>query len=213
MDEKLIASAAEAAVNDLQLDCRVASIYRRKDKDAWCVKFSGSYREFCDEFRSRFGEENSAEVVREKIKRHLLKSPKPTGRRRGVSNRSAMSGPESSLLDIPLQIAGGALEQTTRLAGELINGTVKAAETAIKTVADAALVAGQAVIESPQLQTGIIITASDSPRNSTSKTRPSAKKRATKKATKKATKSVSKKATKASKKTARKTSRKRAGKK
>ncbi|HEV7858974.1 MAG TPA: hypothetical protein VGO91_10190 [Pyrinomonadaceae bacterium] len=202
MDEKLIAAAAEAAVNDLQLDCQVASIYRRKDKDAWCVKFSGSYREFCDEFRSRFGEENSAEVVREKIKRHLLKSPKPTGRRRGVSNRSPMIGPESSLLDLPLQIAGDALEQTARLAGEIINGTVNAAETAIKTVADAAIAAGQTVIESPQLQTtGIIITARDRPRSSPAKTRQPAKKRATKKATK------------ASKKTARKTSRKKAVKK
>jgi hypothetical protein len=213
MDEKLIASAAEAAVNDLQLDCQVASIYRRKDKDAWCVKFSGSYREFCDEFRSRFGEENSAEVVREKIKRHLLKSPKPTGRRKGVSNRSAMSGPESSLLNIPLQIAGGALEQTTRLAGELINGTVKAAETAIKTVADAAIASGQAVIESPKLQTDIIITASDSPRSSTAKSRPAATKKASKRVTKRATKSAGKKANRASKKTARKTSRKKARKK
>jgi hypothetical protein len=209
MDEKLITSAAEAAVNDLQLDCQVASIYRRKDKDAWCVKFSGSYREFCDEFRSRFGEENSAEVVREKIKRHLLKSPKPTGRRKGVAHRSAITGPESSLLDIPLQIAGEALQQTTRLAGELINGTVNAAETAIKTVADAAIAAGQTIIESPQLQTGIIITASDSPRTSTAKSR----QRETKRATKKATKSAGRKAAKASKKAARKTSRKKAGKK
>jgi alkanesulfonate monooxygenase SsuD/methylene tetrahydromethanopterin reductase-like flavin-dependent oxidoreductase (luciferase family) len=212
MDEKLIASAAEAAVNDLQLDCQVASIYRRKDD--WCVKFSGSYREFCDEFRSRFGEENSAEVVREKIKRHLLKSPKPTGRRKGVSNRSAMTGPESSLLDIPLQIAGGAPEQATRIAGEIINGTVNAAETAIKTVSDAAIAASQAAPDPPQLQTGIIISASDSPRSSIAKIPPAATKRAankaTKRATKRATKGAGKKAAKASKKTARKTSRKKA---
>jgi hypothetical protein len=204
MDEKLIASAAEAAVNDLQLDCQVTSIYRRKD--AWCVKFSGSYREYCDEFRSRFGEENSVLVVREKIKRHLFKSPKPTGRRKGVSNRSAITGPESSLLDLPLQIAGGALEQTTRIAGEIINETVNAAETAIKTVSDAVIAASQAVVvEPPQLQTGILITASDGPHSPTAKTRPAAKKRATR--------SAGKKAAKASKKASRKTSRKKVGKK
>jgi hypothetical protein len=193
MDEKMITSAAEAAVNDLQLDCQVASVYRRKD--AWCIKFSGSYREFCDQFRSRYGEENSAEVVREKVKRHLLKSPKPTGRRRGFASRSLNAGPGNSLLNLPRQFAGGAIEQATRLAGEIFDGTVNAAETALKTVEDAASTAAQAASE--------VL-------SSKKQARPSAKKKKTRKS---ATKSAAKRTRKSNKKTARKTSRKRAAKK
>jgi hypothetical protein len=204
MDEKLIAVAASAAVKDLQLDCEVASVYQRKD--SWCVKFSGSYGEFCDAFRSRYGDENSAQVVREKIKRYLLKSPKPTGRRKGFSKRSSFAGPENSLLDIPLQIAEGALEQTARLAGELIGGTINAAETAIKTAADAAITAAQAISEPPQLQTGIIIAANDNAPPSINEIHPATTKRATKRATKKARKASKK----VSKKAARKTSKKKA---
>jgi hypothetical protein len=205
MDEKLINVAASAAVKDLQLDCEVTSVYQRKD--SWCVKFSGSYGEFCDAFRSRYGEENSAQVVREKIKRYLLKSPKPTGRRKGFSKRSSFAGPENSLLDIPLQIAEGALEQTARLAGELIGGTINAAETAIKTAADAAINTAQVISEPPELETGIIIAANDNAPPSINEIHPVTAKRATRRATKRATKKASKKA---SKKAARKTSRKKA---
>ncbi|MEA2175557.1 MAG: hypothetical protein QOD00_3149 [Blastocatellia bacterium] len=201
MDEKLIAVAASAVVKDLQLDCEVASVYQRKD--SWCVKFSGSYGEFCDAFRSRYGDENSAQVVREKIKRYLLKSPKPTGRRKGFSKRSSFAGPENSLLDIPLQIAEGALEQTARLAGELIGETINAAETAIKTAADAALTTAQVISEPTELQTGIIIAANDNAPPSITEIHPATTKRATKRATRSATK-------KASKKAARKTSKKKA---
>jgi hypothetical protein len=206
MDEKLIAVAASAAVKDLQLDCEVASVYQRKD--SWCVKFSGSYGEFCDAFRSHYGEENSAQVVREKIKRYLLKSPKPTGRRKGFSKRSSFAGPENSLLDIPLQIAEGALEQTARLAGEVIGVTINAAETAIKTAADAAITTAQAIGEPTQLQTGISIVATDDAPPLINEIQTATEKRVTKRATKRATK----KAKKASKKAARKTSKKKASK-
>jgi hypothetical protein len=219
MDEKLITVAAEAAVNDLQLDCRVVSISQRKD--VWCVKFSGSYGELCDEFRSRYGKENSAEVVREKLKRLLLKSPKPTGRRRGVSNRSTGAGIGSSLLDIPRQIAEDALEQTTRIAGAVINSTVNTAETAFKTVADAASDAGQAIIESPPLQAGIKIVVGDGARSSKTGTRRATTRRATKKAKKRVTQSATQRAakkaakriTKSAAKKSRKITRKMSGKK
>lgn len=184
MDEKLITSAAMAAVNDLKLDCTVASVYRRKN--AWCVKFSGSYGELCDEFRGKYGEENSAEVAREKIKRHLLKTPKPTGRRKGGNARTSHPNRESSLLDLPLQIAEGALEQTARVAGEVIGRTTEVAANTLKTFADAAQTASQAAtaVEPTHLSTSVRIASTESSPGRADKPRPVATKR-TRKASKK----------------------------
>ncbi len=163
MDENVIRSAAAAAVADLKLDCQVVSVNRRKDD--WCVKFSEKYGELCDEFRSRLGEENSAEVVREKIKRYLLKSPRPTGRRKGVRRSPARTGPENSLLDLPMQIAGGALKETARVVSEAVGETLEAAEAALRTVTDAASAvaqtASQAVPEPPSLETSVSLAATE----------------------------------------------------
>ena len=210
MDENLIRSAAAAAVADLKMDCQVASVYKRKDD--WCVKFSEKYGELCDEFRNRLGEENSAEVVREKIKRYLLKSPRPTGRRKGVRRSPARTGPENSLLDLPMQIAGGALRETARVVSEAIGETIEAAETALRTVTDAAdavaQTALQATAEPPSLETSVSLAATEPVLLEVREERPRRKSTTKKAATKK---SASKRAAK--KKSARKDGGKKRGQK
>lgn len=200
MDENLIRSAAAEAVADLKLDCRVVSVDKRKDD--WCVKFSEKYGELCDEFRSRLGEENSPQVVREKIKRHLLKAPKPTGRRKGVRTRTARTAQDNSLLDLPIQLAGGALKESARVVSEAVGGTLEAAETALKTVADAASAvaqtASQVVPAPPTLETGVSLAATEPLLPKVGEERP------LRKSTSKTKKSAAKKSKSAAKKPARK---------
>ncbi len=99
MDKEVITRAAEEAVRDLQLDCEITEIAKPLGKNTWCIQFTGSYGQFCDAFQDKAGEENSAPVIREKIKRFFLKQRKPARIVRGRNpSASARRSQESNLL-------------------------------------------------------------------------------------------------------------------
>ena len=87
MEEKSIKRAAQEAVNDLELDCEVKEVCRSPNGDEWCVQFSGSYSQFCDKFQDQFERDNSTSVVREKIKKHLIKQVDKIRRSTGKARR------------------------------------------------------------------------------------------------------------------------------
>ncbi len=122
MDEKAITRAAQAAVNDLQLDCKIESVSKHSRQNKWCIQFTGQYGQFCDEFHNEAGKENSARVIREKIKSFLFKVRKPGRDRRAKSSfASETSNQASSLLDTPVEFVGDALDRTTGIIGSILN--------------------------------------------------------------------------------------------
>jgi hypothetical protein len=142
MDKEEITRAAREAVNDLQLDCEITEINKPIGKDTWCIQFTGSYGQFCDSFHDKAGKENSARVVREKIKRFFLKQRKPVrivrGRSSAVrgSRSSSSSGGESSLLGTLLEVGEGAIKQAARIGGEVIERAANVNRTVLETEAD-----------------------------------------------------------------------------
>ena len=121
MDEQTIARAARAAVDDLKLDCRIKAVYKSPGKDKWCVQFTDKYGEFCDEFHEKSGQENSAAVIREKIKRYLFRRRETkTTRRRG----SGITRPGKREVDqsgTPLKAIEGAIEQAAHVVSKVID--------------------------------------------------------------------------------------------
>lgn len=136
MDEEVIKRAAEAAVNDLQLDCRIEKVFRHpRSNEKWCIQFTGDYGQFCDEFRNKSGQENSPELIREKVKIYFLKRRKPARVRRGSSRQTDRSEQGREISLAPLEIVGEAIDQTTRLVGEVINQVSGLARSALDTEA------------------------------------------------------------------------------
>src|SRR5215210_7262274 len=106
MDEQAITGAAEEAINDLQLDCKIKDVCRSPNGEQWCVQFSGKYGQFCDDFKDQFEKENSSSLVREKIKSHLLKQVTKIRSTTGKSRRprtppSGESLEQNSVLSAP----------------------------------------------------------------------------------------------------------------
>jgi hypothetical protein len=121
MDKEDIKRAAEQAVSDLHLDCEITDITRPLGKDSWCIQFTGSYGQFCDDFKDKAGSENSARVVREKIKRFFLKQRKPVRIVRGKAQggRAArQSG--GDLLGTLLAAGEQVLKEASRITGEVM---------------------------------------------------------------------------------------------
>lgn len=139
MDKEEITRAAREAVNDLQLDCEITEITRPIGKDTWCIQFTGSFGQFCDSFHDKEGKENSARLVREKIKRFFLKQRKPTrivrGRSTATRDRRNSSG-ESNLLGTLLEVGEGAIKQAARIGGEVIERATNVNRTMLETQAD-----------------------------------------------------------------------------
>jgi hypothetical protein len=136
MDEQVIRRAAEAAVNDLQLNCRIEKVSQHpRSNDKWCVQFTGDYGQFCDEFRNKSGQENSPEVIREKVKSYFLKMRKPVRVRRGSSHKTESVKSGSILSAAPLEIVGQAIDQTHRLVGEVVSQVSGLARSALDTEA------------------------------------------------------------------------------
>ncbi len=121
MDEQTITRAAHAAVDDLKLDCQIRAVYKPPGKDKWCVQFTDKYGEFCDEFHEKSGRENSAAVIREKIKRHLFRRREmKTPGRRGF--RTARSGKrEVDQSGTPLKMIEGAIDQAAHVVSKAID--------------------------------------------------------------------------------------------
>ena len=136
LDEKVITRAAEEAVNGLQLQSRVEKVFQHpRSKEKWCIQFTGEYGQFCNEFRNQDGQPNSPELIREKVKSFFLKMRKPVRIRRGSSHKASESRQESILSAAPLEIVGQALDQTTRLVGDVINQVSGLARSALDTEA------------------------------------------------------------------------------
>src|SRR5215212_2537961 len=110
MDERAINGAAIEAIKDLELDCEIKEVRQLAGKDEWCIQFSGKYGQFCDDFKNQFGKENSASVIREKIKSHLLKQVSKirsgTGRRRRpvAADTGDAREPDGGILAAPLKM-------------------------------------------------------------------------------------------------------------
>jgi hypothetical protein len=223
MDERSINGAAIRAIHDLELDCEIKDVCQSSGRDEWCIQFSGKYGQFCDDFRNQFGKENSSQVIREKIKSHLLKQVSKirssTGRRRkpAVNDATESRDAGSDLLNAPLQFVKEAFNRATGIAGEVINQASNVAETARDVVADVATNISPVTIEVRSTTREVKKRTSSSSRRKTVK---AAKKAASKtvKAAGRVTKRVSKQAKKASvsarkrathaQKTSRKTARK-----
>lgn len=138
LDEQAITKAATAALHDLELDIEVKSVLA--DGDNWCVQFTTEYRQFCDTFRDQFGKENSFELIREKIKRSILKQQQ-NKIRSGVRYRRGKTEQQRStsdgLLETALKTIGGAVGQTAEAAGEIIKQASSLPEQALTALADA----------------------------------------------------------------------------
>jgi hypothetical protein len=144
MDEQAITRAAEEAVSDLQLDCKINKVSRSPRGDEWCIQFSGKYGQFCDGLKNQFGKENSASVVREKIKSHLLKQVtkirSSTGKtRRARTNPSDEAQTQSTMLSAPLQMIEDAFNRATEIAAEVVEqaaGVAGIAQEAVTNMAE-----------------------------------------------------------------------------
>ena len=144
MDKRAINGAAIEAIKDLELDCEIKEVRQTGSGNEWCIQFSDKYGQFCDEFENQFGEESSHQVIREKIKNHLIKQVtkirSSTGRKRkpavGATNESRET--ESGILAAPLKMIGEVFGRASGIAGEVIKQASTLAETARDTVSEAA---------------------------------------------------------------------------
>lgn len=200
MDEQAITRAAEEAVNDLQLDCKINQVSRSPRGDQWCVQFSGKYGQFCDDLKNQFGKENSARVIREKIKSHLLKQVTKirsnTGKtRRPRVNPSDEGQAQSTLMSAPLKMIEDAFNRATEIAGEVVEQVGTFSGVARETVANVAESISPVTIE---IRGDSTVTAKES-RSSSARKRTKAAQATSHKTTKKR-RSVSRKAGKKAKK-------------
>jgi hypothetical protein len=191
MDEQAITRAAEEAVNDLQLDCKINKVCRSPRGGQWCVQFSGKYGQFCDDLKNQFGKENSARVVQEKIKSHLLKQVTKirsnTGKtRRPRTNLSGEGQAQSSAMSAPLKMIEDAFNRASEIAGEVVEQVAGVAGAARETVANVAESISPVTVEIRSDSTAI---AKESHRSSARKHTKAAK--ATSHKTTKKTRSVS----------------------
>jgi len=143
VDEKVIKRAAFEALSDLELDCEIKDVCRSPDSDQWCVQFSGSYSQFCDEFQDQFEHDNSASVVREKIKRHLIKQVdkirRSTGKaKRPKSAQSAKQQADSNIITSPLSVIGDVVSRASEIAGDVIEQAATVADAARETLSSVA---------------------------------------------------------------------------
>lgn len=143
MDKKSLTLAAEAAINDLQLDCKVSDVCRSPKRDEWCVELSGKYGQLCDEFKNQFGKENSFEVAREKIKSHLLKQVSKIRSSTGKSRKPRArlndeSQTRSSALNSPLKLIEEVFSRASEIAGDVVKQAVVVADAGRETVSNLA---------------------------------------------------------------------------
>ncbi|MBD0326618.1 MAG: hypothetical protein ICV68_09310 [Pyrinomonadaceae bacterium] len=189
LDEQLIMKAAAAALSDLQLDIEAREVVA--DGDDWCVRFSSEYNQFCDTFRDQYDKENSFELIREKIKRHILKQQQNKIRagvriRRGKTERRTQP---PTLFETAVKAIGEVAGQTADITGEIINQASRLPETASKVFDETAKAISATIgptsqsgesVEQPLARVRIKVAAPKSKRKrSTSSARKSSAKKAT----------------------------------
>lgn len=192
LDEQVIKEAATAAVHDLQLDAEVKSV--SADGERWRIQFTVDYGEFCDSLRDSFGKENSFDLIREKVKRHILKQQQNKIRsgvriRRGKQERRATS---SNLVATAAETIAEVVNQTAVVTGAIFGQAARLPRQALAALADAAETAATAEpspppkrkTEEPLARVTVKTTAGKSSRRSSSPARPATAKKspATKKA-------------------------------
>ena len=205
MDERAVNGAAIAAVNALQLDCEIKDVCRSSGGDEWCIQFSGKYGRFCDGFKNQFGEESSAEVIREKIKGYLIKQVNKlrstTGRRRrpAVAESREKHETESSIFTAPLKLVEELFDRAVSIAGGVVGQAANVAETARDAVADVAANITPVTIEVRSTRRAVKkrVSAGSTTKKAVKATKAAAGK--AKKASKRVTRRVGKQAKKASK--------------
>lgn len=143
MDEKIITCAAEAAIEDLQLDCGVEGVRHLSGDVEWCVEFSGKYGPLRDDFKNQFDKENGSKVIREKIKRHLLEqvtkirsNTGKTKRPRSMSKGKRDQGPGS---ESSYKFIDEAFDRASRLANQVVervSGVAGATREAVSDIAE-----------------------------------------------------------------------------
>ena len=137
MDKEEITRAAREAISDLRLDCDITEVTKPLGKNTWCIQFTGSFGQFCDSFQDKAGEDNSARVIREKIKRFFLKQRKPARIVRGrTPSTTARRTSESNLLNTLLEVGEGALKQAARITTEVVGRAGNLSRTVLETEAD-----------------------------------------------------------------------------
>ncbi|HEY0379313.1 MAG TPA: hypothetical protein VGC87_20525 [Pyrinomonadaceae bacterium] len=145
MDERAVNAAAIEAIHDLAVDCEIKQVCKGSDEGEWCVQFSGKYGQFCDNFQNQFGQENSPEVMREKIKAFLIKQVAKirgnTGRKRKpAAGAREDREPSGGLLTEPLKLVGEVLSRATGMATQVVSQASAVAETTRATLSAADLV-------------------------------------------------------------------------
>lgn len=153
LNEQSIGEAAAAALRGLELDAGVESV--RAESDRWCVQFTTEYSQFCDTFRDQFGRENSFELVREKIKRHILKQQQNKIRsnvkiRRGKPQQQPRAATDT-LLDTALKTIEGIAGQTAITAREIIDRAARLPEQALTMLASAAAETASPILEEARM--------------------------------------------------------------
>lgn len=203
MDEQTIKRAAEDALSDLQLDSEIKTVCESGNKDEWCVQFAGNYGQFCDKFQDQFAKENSPELIREKIKRYLLKQVSKIRSSSGKSRRARgalmadKKRDEEFSLGTTFKMIEEAFDRATQIAGGAVQVASSVAETARDAVTDVTSNIRPTVVE---VQSRTRQTRKKSARSSVKK-KSSGTSGKTAKATKTAPRrSTAKKASKASKK-------------
>ncbi len=209
MDERAINGAAIAAISDLQLDCEIKDVCQSAGGDEWCIQFSGKYGHFCDGFKNQFGKENSAEIIREKIKGYLIKQVNKirttTGRRRkpAVADTREKREPVSGILAAPFKLVEELFDRAASIAGGVLSQASTVAETARDAVADVAANLTPVIIEVRSTTRAVKKSSSGKTARKAVKASKAAPAK-TKKATKRTTRQAGKRAKKVAKKTAKK---------
>ncbi len=134
MDQEIIKREAGAAIKALELDSEVSHITQSGRN--WCIQFSGDYGQFCDTFQNQFEHDNSARVIREKVKKHLLSQITQLRNKGGrkVSKKSFDDQAQPNLT----QLFQDAMTETVRAVGDTINRTLGATGAAIESAGEVA---------------------------------------------------------------------------
>jgi hypothetical protein len=203
MDERVVNGAAIEAIHDLAVDCEIKQVCKGSGEGEWCVQFSGKYGQFCDNFQNQFGQENSPEVMREKIKAFLIKQVAKirgtTGRKRKPARDAHQDRePSGGLLTEPLKLVGEVLGRATGMATQVVSQASAVADTARATLSAADLVSTEPATIG--IQPTALETQTEPPLRMPGRTtiKTPARPKKAKKATKRAARQASQKAKKAS---------------
>jgi hypothetical protein len=133
MDQETIRREASEAIKALELESEVSGVTQAGKN--WCIQFSGDYGQYCDTFQNQFEHDNSARVIREKVKKHLL--GQITLLRNKGGRKVSKKGFDEDQPNLT-QLFQDAVTETVRAVGDVIDRTLGATETAIESAGEVA---------------------------------------------------------------------------